>query len=97
MKEKLKGISFYGYSRIQVHDLSKTGASIRSREFERLISPTHLYTSGSFVASIYFNLCALEVSSVESIIVARSCLPLAMSMLNYIFFGRQVPTTTPRK
>ncbi len=52
------------------------------------------------MASIYFNLCALEVSSVESLIVARSCLPLAMSILNYTFFGRQVPATpqaTPRR
>ena len=46
--------------------------------------------TGCFVASIYYNLCALEVSSVETLIVARSCLPLAMSILDYHFLGRQV-------
>lgn len=45
------------------------------------------------MASIYYNLCALEVSSVESLIVARSCLPLAMSILDYYFLGRQVSSS----
>ena len=43
-----------------------------------------------FVAGLIFNLGALEHTNVETLIVARSCLPLVTSILDYIFLGRQV-------
>ena len=47
-------------------------------------------SSALFVSGIYFNLVALEHSNVETIIVARSCLPLVTSILDFFFLGRQV-------
>ena len=43
-----------------------------------------------FVSGIVLNLGALEHANVETLIVARSCLPLATSILDYFFLGRQV-------
>jgi hypothetical protein len=42
------------------------------------------------VSGIVFNLGALEHANVETLIVARSCLPLITSILDYLFLGRQV-------
>ncbi len=49
----------------------------------------HLYAA-LFVSGIVFNLGALEHANVETLIVARSCLPLATCFLDYWFLGRQV-------
>ena len=45
-----------------------------------------------FVSGIVFNLGALEHANVETLIVARSCLPLLTSVLDYLFLGRQART-----
>ena len=45
----------------------------------------------SFVAAIYANMRALAMSNVETVIVFRSASPIAVSVLDWYFLGRQLP------
>ena len=45
-----------------------------------------------FVATIYANMRALQHSNVETIIVFRACCPLIVSILDWGFLGRQLPS-----
>lgn len=45
-----------------------------------------------FVTTIYCNFKVLEVSNVETLIVARSCVPCLVALLEYAFLGRQLPS-----
>ena len=56
----------------------------------RLALKPSFFHEASFVSGIYFSLAALSHANVETVIVARSCLPLATSILDYVFLGRQV-------
>merc|ERR1712039_12481 len=47
---------------------------------------------GSFVLSIYFNGKVLQYSNVETLITFRSCSPLAVSILDWAFLGRELPS-----
>merc|ERR1712039_312092 len=47
---------------------------------------------GSFVLSIYFNGKVLQYSNVETLIAFRSCSPLAVSILDWAFLGRELPS-----
>ena len=53
------------------------------------VKPYLLYV-GMFVTTIYCNFKALEVSNVETLIVARSCVPVTVSFLDFTFLGRHV-------
>jgi solute carrier family 35 len=61
-----------------------------SMRYQNAILNVQLLAPALFVSGIVFNLGALERANVETLIVARSCLPLATSILDYIFLGRQV-------
>ena len=52
----------------------------------------YLYYVGMFVATIYCNMKALQHSNVETIIVFRSCCPLVVSLLEWAFMGRELPS-----
>ena len=45
-----------------------------------------------FVATIYANMRALQHSNVETVIVFRSACPLIVSVLDWAFLGRQLPS-----
>lgn len=55
------------------------------------VKPYLLYV-GMFVTTIYCNFKALEVSNVETLIVARSCVPVTVSFLDFAFLGRRLPS-----
>jgi GDP-mannose transporter len=46
----------------------------------------------AFVAAIYANMQALKHSNVETVIVFRACSPIAVSILEYLFMGRALPS-----
>ena len=46
----------------------------------------------AFVSAIYANMQALKHSNVETVIVFRSCSPIAVSIIEYIFMGRAFPS-----
>lgn len=46
----------------------------------------------AFVAAIYANMRALSVSNVETVIVFRACTPLAITVVDFLFMGRQLPS-----
>jgi len=45
----------------------------------------------AFVAAIYCNMKALQASNVETVIVFRSCTPIAVCLVEYLFMDRQWP------
>ncbi len=57
----------------------------------RKVKPYLVYVC-MFVTTIYCNFRALEVSNVETLIVARSCVPCAVAMLEVACLGRMLPS-----
>eukprot|EP00993_Chasmostoma_nieuportense_P001629 NODE_2493_length_1162_cov_40.947826_g2376_i0.p1 GENE.NODE_2493_length_1162_cov_40.947826_g2376_i0~~NODE_2493_length_1162_cov_40.947826_g2376_i0.p1 ORF type:complete len:327 (+),score=66.21 NODE_2493_length_1162_cov_40.947826_g2376_i0:66-1046(+) len=55
------------------------------------VKPYSIYTI-AFCASIYSNMRALAGSNVDTVIVFRSCAPLVVSLLDWIFMGRAFPS-----
>ena len=55
------------------------------------VKPYILYVL-AFVAAIYANMKALSESNVETIIVFRSLVPLATSVIDYTHMGRELPS-----
>jgi len=45
-----------------------------------------------FVAAIFTNMKALAVSNVETVIVFRACTPIAVSIIEYFFMDRELPS-----
>lgn len=56
------------------------------------VRPYMLYIA-AFSGGIYCNLRALEHSNVETIIIFRSCSPLLVSICDYLFLGRELPSS----
>jgi len=52
----------------------------------------YLIYTGLFVSGVYANMRALAGTNVETVIVFRSCTPLAVAGLDYYFMGRELPT-----
>jgi len=46
----------------------------------------------AFVAAIYANMKALALSNVETVIVFRACSPIAVSVVEYFFMNRALPS-----
>jgi GDP-mannose transporter len=46
----------------------------------------------AFVSAIYANMQALKHSNVETVIVFRACSPIAVSIIEYLFMDRALPT-----
>ena len=47
---------------------------------------------GAFVLSIYANMKALALSNVETVIVFRACVPVAVATIEYLFMDRALPS-----
>lgn len=47
----------------------------------------------AFVSAIYANMQALKQSNVETVIVFRACSPIAVSVIEYLFLGREAPSS----
>ena len=47
---------------------------------------------GAFVFSIYANMKALSLSNVETVIVFRACVPVAVTVIEYLFMDRALPS-----
>lgn len=47
----------------------------------------------AFVSCIYCNMKALEASNVETVIVFRACTPICVAVIDYMFMGREWPTS----
>uniref|UniRef100_A0A7S1UBW8 EamA domain-containing protein n=1 Tax=Phaeomonas parva TaxID=124430 RepID=A0A7S1UBW8_9STRA len=45
-----------------------------------------------FVISVYANMQALSHSNVDTVIVFRSCTPLAVAICDFVFMGRELPS-----
>ena len=65
-------------------------AEVDGWEWEK-VKPYLLY-GPLFCATIYTNMMALSLSNVETVIVARACSPLAVSVLDWSFLGRELPS-----
>ena len=46
----------------------------------------------AFVLGCYTNMKALEKSNVETVIVFRTCVPLCVGLLDWMFLGRELPS-----
>lgn len=55
------------------------------------VKPYCLYIV-AFVSAIYANMRALSVSNVETVIVFRACTPLAVTVVDFLFMGRALPS-----
>ncbi|EOD08082.1 hypothetical protein EMIHUDRAFT_249207 [Emiliania huxleyi CCMP1516] len=60
--------------------------------FEREKVRPYLAYTGMFVCTIYCNMKALQNSNVETLIVFRACCPIVVSLLDYLFLGRELPS-----
>lgn len=57
-----------------------------------LLAQTYSVYTVAFVLGVYCNMRALERSNVETVIIFRSCTPLAVSLCDWIFLGRELPS-----
>lgn len=55
------------------------------------LKPYFIYVL-AFVLAIYSNMQALSHSNVETVIVFRACTPIAVSFVEYMFMGRDLPS-----
>ena len=55
------------------------------------LKPYMIYTV-AFSTGVYTNMMCLNQSNVETVIVARACSPLLVSVLDSIFLGREMPS-----
>jgi len=46
----------------------------------------------TFILGLYSNFRALEESKIETVIVFRACTPIVVSILDYFFLGRELPS-----
>jgi len=67
------------------------GMKIDDLEWSK-IKPYGLYIV-AFVSAIYSNMQALNHSNVETVIVFRACTPIAVTFIEYMWMGRDFPST----
>mmetsp|Transcript_33694 Transcript_33694/g.34321 ORF Transcript_33694/g.34321 Transcript_33694/m.34321 type:complete len:331 (+) Transcript_33694:103-1095(+) len=77
-------------STIFVLGIMQCGVTVDKLEWSKLKSYA-LYIV-AFVAAIYANMRALALSNVETVIVFRACTPIAVSVIEYLFMNRSLPT-----
>lgn len=72
--------------------IGKSAKWMEVDEFEQSkLIPCSLYVL-SFVGGLYSNMRALQASNVDTVIVFRSCTPLMVCLLDYLFLGRAAPS-----
>jgi drug/metabolite transporter (DMT)-like permease len=57
-----------------------------------LLSQSYAIYTVAFVLGVYCNMRALESANVETVIIFRSCTPLAVAVCDYLFLGRELPS-----
>ena len=71
----------------------KHGLGVKVDDFEmRKLRPYGIYIL-AFVSAIFANMQALNASNVETVIIFRSCTPLATSIIEYYLMNRSIPST----
>lgn len=63
--------------------------SLKGLEFKT--AKPYIFVSLIFLATLYANMNVLRYANVETFIVFRSCTPILISILDFIFLGRQLP------
>lgn len=72
--------------------VAKTAFKYKVDDFEWFkVKPYLIYVAG-FALGCYANMQALAISNVETIIVFRTCAPLAVGILDWLFLGRELPS-----
>lgn len=64
---------------------------IELEEFEWAKVKPYLIYVASFVVGLFTNMMSLSHSNVETVIIFRACVPLAVAFLDWGFLGRQFP------
>merc|ERR1719487_25829 len=73
-------------SAVAVYGIKMAGVKVDDFEASKL--KAYAMYILAFVAAIYANMKALAHSNVETVIVFRSCTPIAVSLIEYLFMGR---------
>ena len=73
-----------------IYLLQGCGVKIDQFEMSKLL-PYSIYVV-AFVLAIYTNMMALNYSNIETVIVFRSCTPISVSIVEYLFMGRDLPS-----
>lgn len=73
-----------------IYFLQGCGVKVDTFEWSKL-QPYVLYII-AFVAAIYTNMQALNYSNIETVIVFRSCTPISVTVVEYLFMGRDLPS-----
>lgn len=73
-----------------IYLLSGCGVNIDAFDWAKL-KPYSLYII-AFVFAIYTNMKALSYSNIETVIVFRSCTPISVTVVEYLFMGRALPS-----
>lgn len=59
-------------------------------EYDKIYS--YMFYIVAFVLSIYANMKALSLSNVETVIVFRACVPVVVTVIEYFFMDRALPS-----
>jgi hypothetical protein len=73
-----------------IYFLQGCGVNIDAFEWSKL-KPYMIYII-AFVFAIYTNMQALNYSNIETVIVFRSCTPISVTIVEYMFMGRDLPS-----
>jgi len=57
-----------------------------------MLYQAYLIYTVAFVLGVYCNMRALENSNVETVIIFRSCTPIAVAVCDFLFMGRELPS-----
>eukprot|EP00605_Chrysophyceae_sp_TOSAG23-4_P002860 GSChrysophyteH1.ASY1.ANO1.3150.1 assembled CDS len=79
------------FSAIVVLLIKCLGVKVDGLEWEKLKAYSMYIVA--FVSAIYANMQALKQSNVETVIVFRACSPIAVSVIEYLFLGREAPSS----
>ncbi|CAM9531000.1 unnamed protein product, partial [Phaeothamnion confervicola] len=70
----------------------RRSGKIQVDSFEWSKIKPYLYYVLGFVVALMCNMRALHASNVDTVIVFRSCTPLAVAVLDWAFLGRELPS-----
>ena len=78
------------FSVLVIYFLTGCGVKIDRIEWVKL-RPYIVYII-AFVLAIYTNMQALNYSNIETVIVFRACTPISVTIIEYLFMGRALPS-----
>ena len=71
--------------------MKMVGVKVDALEWDKLKAYSMYIVA--FVSAIFANMQALQASNVETVIVFRACSPIAVSIVEYLFMGREIPSS----